>query len=118
MKPEFKSWKIPIAIRMIACSTIPIALLYFIDDIDSSASVWAFHHQTLPYLSSQFLACYKLGFILPVLTTLTAIWFATGKTVSVVRFSWVIVLLLVLHLLWIAWGVLAFYLANQKLVLF
>jgi hypothetical protein len=118
MKFEKDAWKVPVALGMILCSLVPVVLLYAIDSFDLANSVWAFRHLRLPPIAETFLSCYRAGFVLPILTTVVAIWFVTGKSVTAARLSWAILLLIVLHLFWLSWGILAFYLANQKFVMF
>jgi hypothetical protein len=118
MKPENNHWKIPVALGMVACSLMPVALVCFIDAIDFSSSEWAYKQHVLPPISWNFRSCYLIGYILPILTTAVAIWFAKGRSVTAKRLAWAVFLLIILHLFWLSWGILAFYLANQKFVMF
>jgi hypothetical protein len=118
MKTADHHWKIPVALGIIFSSLIPVALVCFIDGIDFKCSKWAYEHQALPTIAWSFQSCYRVGMALPILTTAAAIWFVVGKTVTGARLAWVALLLIVLHLVWFSWGILGFYLTNQKFVLF
>ena len=106
------------ALGMVVCSFVPVVLLYFIDSIDFRSSERAFRHLPPPHIAYIFQDHYRVGLVLPILTTIVAVWFVTGKSVTATRLTWAILLLVILHLFWLSWGILAFYLANQKFVLF
>jgi hypothetical protein len=110
--------RMPAALGMIVCSLMPIVLLYFIDSVDLAGSEWAYKHLPRPYIAEEFLHVYRLGLVLPVLTIIFAIWFVFGRSATVNRSAWVIFVLLLLHLVWLSWGILAFYLANQTFVMY
>lgn len=118
MKFEDYKWKMPVAFGMVICSLAPVILLCFIDAIDFSSSEWAYKHKVLPTIAWTFRSCYRAGLILPILTIATAIWFLVGKSVKTVRLAWVLFFLITLHLFWLSWGILAFYLTNQHFVMF
>ena len=118
MKFRNSSWKVPVALGMVVCSLVPVCLLYFIDAIDFSSSERAFKHLPPPRLAYIFQDFYQVGLILPILTLIVAVWFVLGKSIADVRLTWAVLFLVVLHLFWLAWGILAFYLANQNFVMF
>ena len=114
---KFTSWKWPVALGSVACSLVPIALLCCIDHIELYGTVWSHKHQTLPFIAWTFLAYHRLGWLLPILTTVVGVWFLTGKCVTASRLGWAAFLLVILHLFWFSYAILAFYLTNQKFVL-
>jgi len=118
MKISDCHWKIPIALGIVLSSLVPVVLLCFIDAMDLKCSEWAYKHQALPTIAWTFRSSYLVGFVLPILTTASAIWFVVGKSVGIARLAWVAFLLIVLHLIWFSWGILGFYLTNQKFVMF
>jgi len=142
-------WKLPVALGMVVCSSVPIVLLFCVDYVEFHNTVWVHGHYPLAKLPLTFQACYRVGLILPILTTLVAIWFghyplaklpltfqacyrvglslpilttfvaiwfASGKCVTVARLMWVLLILIVLHLLWLSYGILALYFTNQSFV--
>jgi len=109
-------WKLPVALGMVVCSSVPIVLLFCVDYVEFHNTVWVHGHYPLAKLPLTFQACYRVGLILPILTTLVAIWFAFGKCVTVARLMWVLLILIVLHLLWLSYGILALYFTNQSFV--
>ena len=118
MKFTVTPWKWPVAIGMTLCSLVPVSLFYLIYTIDYRSSWWAFKHYPRPFITEAFHSSIQLGFILPILTTAVGIWFAVGGSCTAARFAWVILALVVLHLFWLCWGILGFYLANQSFVMF
>lgn len=118
MNLQGNRWEVPFALGMIFCSLMPVSLLYFIDSIDYRSSDWAYKHKVLPYIAWTFQSFHSVGFVLPFLTMITAVWFLTGKFVTTTRLAWIILLLTILHGLWLSWGILAFYLANQTFIMY
>jgi hypothetical protein len=113
MKPENSYWKLPLALGMVVCSFVPVFLMYCIAHVEYKYSVvWAHGSLPPPHIAWTFRACYRAGFILPVLTTVVAVWFVSGKFITVARLAWAILILVVLHLYWLSYGILAFYMAN------
>lgn len=76
--------------------------------------MWAAKHDVIPYISRTFACIYFFGLGLPVLTTAVAAWFVVAKSLSTTRFAWAMLILTAVHLLWLSYGILAFYLTNQK----
>jgi hypothetical protein len=111
------SWKIPIALGVCLVSIAPVVLLYFIDFTDFRNSVKAVRQIPIPHIALEFQRCYQIGLLLPLLTMTVAGWFVFGKSVTAARLSWCCLVLVVLHLFWLSWGILAFYLANQIFVM-
>jgi hypothetical protein len=111
-------WRWPMAIAMVLCSLVPVSLLYLIYAIDYRSSWWAFKHLPRPFLTVAFHSSIQLGFILPILTAVVAIWFGAGRSCTAARFAWAVLALVILHLFWLSWGILGFYLANQHFVMF
>jgi hypothetical protein len=103
---------------MVICSLVPVSLLYVIYQIDFRSSYRAFKHIPPPHIPIVFYELCRLGFILPVLAAAMGIWFATSQSVSPAKFAWLLLGLVVLHLFWLAYGILGFYLANQIFVAF
>jgi hypothetical protein len=118
MKSASTFWKWPVAMGMVLFSLVPITLLWFIYAIDFRSSWWAFKHLPPPFISESFHFCIPFGFCLPILTAVVAGWFAFGGSVTTARLAWSILLLAILHLFWLSWGILGFYLVNQKFVMF
>ena len=117
MNTKINHWKVPVALSVIACSLASVVLLYAVNSIDLAGSWWAYKHLPRPWIAEEFLRFYRMGLVLPVLTITVAIWFLGGKSVTANRLAWIAFLLVLLHLFWLSWGVLAFYLANQTFVM-
>jgi formate-dependent nitrite reductase membrane component NrfD len=111
-------WKWPIAIAMFLCSLVPVSLLYLIYAIDFRSSYRAFKHLTPPHIPLIFYELCRLGFLLPILTLALGLWFALSQSVSPAKFAWLLMGLVLLHLLWMSYGILGFYLANQHFITF
>jgi hypothetical protein len=103
---------------MVLSSLVPVSLLYVIYQIDFRSSYRAFKHITPPHIPLVFYEYCRLGFLLPVLAAALGLWFALSQSVSPAKFAWLLLGLVVLHLLWLSYGILGFYLANQHFVMF
>ena len=117
MKCECYRWKVPVALGLVVASLVPILLLTCIEYTDTHWSMWAYKQQRLSFTGWTFQSYYLLGLILPILTTIVAVWFVVGKFVTAARLAWVVLLLAILHLFWLSWGILAFYYTNQSFML-
>lgn len=107
------SWKWPVAALVCACSLIPISLLTFIQYNEATWSIWATEKQVVPYISRTFVSVYLWGWALPAAVFVWMLATTLKPQVSVVKFAWCGFVLGTLHLLWLAYGVAAIYLANQ-----
>jgi hypothetical protein len=94
-----------------------MALLYFVEYCDQKSVRAVKHIIPPPYIAHRFQDYQQVGLILPLITTVVAIWFLTGKSVTMTRMAWAALGLLVLHFLWLSWGLVALYLANQTFVM-
>lgn len=110
-------WKVPIALSVILCSSVPVLLLTMIEHIEINRSKWAQTHKTLPHIPLTFEQHYLIGLLLPLISVGVAVWFLSGIGVSSTRLAWAIFILLALHLFWLSYGVFSFYLTNQTFVL-
>ena len=117
MNSEIKQWKLAAALGMVACSSAPILLLSCIDYIDFNDSKWAHEDIVLPFISRTFGDHYLLGLFLPVLTAAVAVWFLAVTHANYNRIAWALLLLVLLHLFWLSYGILAFYLTNQTFIM-
>lgn len=117
IKPQYSDWRLPLGLGMVMCSLVPTLLLFWIDYIDFHSAMWVHGHYLLSVGAQQFKSHYQVGLILPILTTAVAIWFLSGKFVTLTRLAWSILILIVLHLIWLSYGILAFYSSNQKFFL-
>lgn len=113
MNSDDKFWKLPVALGMILCSVVPVSLVTFIETVEVRGSAWAHYHRVLPYIARTYQDYHHLGLILPVVTIGVAVWFLAGKSFTLVKFAWLVLMLVALHLLWLSYAVAAFYFANQ-----
>ena len=104
------------ALGMVVCSLIPILLFFWIDYTEFHYTVWVHRSYVLPHGALVFKHYYQLGLILPVLTAGVSSWLVSGKLFTVTRFAWIVLPLVVLHLFWLSFGLLALYSINQKFV--
>jgi hypothetical protein len=116
MKPDFK-WKLPTALGMVLCSLVPVLLFAIIEHIEVNSSMWAYKHRALSFIAWTFQSYYLFGLILPILTAGVAVWVIIGESLTRARLAWLMLMLLVLHLFWLSYGILAFYFTNQNFVL-
>jgi hypothetical protein len=117
MKCDHNHWKLPAALGMCFCSIASVALLYFIYYCDQESVRTVKHIIPPPDIAYEYKVYHQFGLILPLITTVVAIWFLTGKSVTAARSAWAALGLLVLHFLWLSWGLVALYLANQTFVM-
>jgi len=118
MKITNKSWKIPCAIGMILSSLVPVTLIYIIYHIDFRTSYRVFKHITPSHIPIVFYEWCPYGFLLSALTGAVALWLVFSQAYTATRLAWMALGLLLLHLFWLSFGILGFYLANQHFVLF
>jgi hypothetical protein len=85
----------------------------FIQYNEATWSTWATEQQVVPFISRTFVSVYPWGWALSAASLAWAITTARKPQVSLVKLAWCAFILGTLHLLWMAYGVAAIYLANQ-----
>ena len=107
-------WILPVATGALICSGTVAAITWGISVSNFHYAKWTTENISLPYYATLFKAIYNYAWILPLLTALLGILIIAKKITKGTTMACGITALVVIHVWWFFFWLLAIYLSNQS----
>jgi hypothetical protein len=108
------NWVLPIIVGSVLCSAIITLVTTCVGLLEFHQAVWTRFPMSLPLIAEKFKEVYPLGWVLTIATVVLGMLVWTNKFTNAMAISACVSALVVAHVAWFLFALLAVYLTNQS----